>query len=79
MRSLPKNQKQTLVALGKSIKDVRLSKGITRQKLAKLARIDRSNVGRIERGEINVRLRTLVRLADALNVAVTKLLHKAGL
>ena len=79
MQSLTKKQKHTLITLGKAIRGVRLSKGMTRQKLAVLANVDRSNVGRIERGEINVRVRTLARIANALNISITKLLQKARL
>jgi transcriptional regulator with XRE-family HTH domain len=72
-------QHRVLVALGKAIRDTRQSKGISQEKLALLAEVDRSYVGRIERGDNNVAVLTLSRLAGALEISVAKLLQKAGL
>lgn len=58
---------------------MRLSKGISQEKLALLAEVDRSYVGRVERGDNNVAVLTLTRLATALDLTVAKLLQKAGL
>lgn len=74
-----KRQHPALVALGRAIREVRSSKGISQEKLALLAEVDRSYVGRIERGDNNVALLTLARLADALGVTVARLLQKANL
>jgi transcriptional regulator with XRE-family HTH domain len=72
-------QHRVLVALGQAIRDVRLSKGISQEKLALLAEVDRSYVGRIERGDNNAAVLTLTRLATALDVSLAKLMQKAGL
>jgi len=61
------------------MKRVRLSKGISQEKLALLAEVDRSYVGRIERGDNNVAMLTLARLASALGVSLAKLMSEAGL
>lgn len=74
-----KRQHRTLVALGTAIRDVRLSKGISQEKLALLSEVDRSYVGRIERGDNNVAVLTLARLAAALDLTIAKLMQKAGL
>lgn len=74
-----KRQHRSLVALGAAIREVRQSKGISQERLALLAEVDRSYVGRIERGDNNVALLTLQRLASALDTSVAKLLQKAGL
>ena len=80
MPNLSKNrQDPTLVALGEAMKRVRLSKGITQEKLALLAEVDRSYVGRIERGDNNVAMLTLARLASALGVSLAELMSEAGL
>ena len=80
MPNLSKNrQDPTLVALGEAMKRVRLSKGISQEKLALLAEVDRSYVGRIERGDNNVAMLTLARLASALGVSLAKLMSEAGL
>jgi transcriptional regulator with XRE-family HTH domain len=49
------------------------------EKLALLADVDRSYVGRIERGDNNAAVLTLARLAAALNISVAKLMQKAAL
>jgi transcriptional regulator with XRE-family HTH domain len=72
-------QHRTLVALGNAIRDIRVSKGISQEKLALMAEIDRSYVGRVERGDNNVALLTLARLAAALDITVAKLVQKARL
>jgi transcriptional regulator with XRE-family HTH domain len=74
-----KRQHKSLVALGDAIRDVRLSKGISQEKLALLAEVDRSYVGRVERGDNNVAVLTLARLAAALDLTIAKLMQKAGL
>jgi transcriptional regulator with XRE-family HTH domain len=72
-------QNRSLVALGRTIREVRLSKGISQEKLALLSEVDRSYVGRVERGDNNVAFLTLARLAAALDLTVSKLMQKAGL
>ncbi|MCI0715783.1 MAG: helix-turn-helix transcriptional regulator [Chlorobi bacterium] len=46
--------------------------GISQEKLANLAEIDRSYVGSIERGERNVSFLTLVKLAKCLECNVSE-------
>lgn len=74
-----KRQHSALVALGRAIREMRAARGISQEKLALLAEVDRSYVGRIERGDNNVALLTLRRLADALGVSVARLMQKAEL
>ncbi len=72
-------QHRILVALGKAIRDIRLSKGISQEKLALMAEVDRSYVGQIERGDNNAAVLTLAKLASALDLSIWKLMQKAGL
>lgn len=74
-----KRQHPALVALGRAIQEVRRSKKISQEKLALLAEVDLSHVGRIERGDNNVAVLTLARLAKALDMPVAKLMQRAGL
>ena len=53
---------------------VRLDRGLTVEQFAALARVDRSQVFRWERGETRPRPETLVRLAKALRVTPQRLL-----
>lgn len=74
-----KRQDRILVALGSAIRTARIAKGISQEKLALIAELDRSYVGRVERGDNNAALLTLVRLASALEMTVAKLMQRAGL
>jgi transcriptional regulator with XRE-family HTH domain len=74
-----KRQHRALVALGRVIREVRLSKGISQERLALTAEVDRSYVGRVERGDNNAAVLTLTRLAAALDTTIAKLMQKAGL
>ncbi len=67
------------MALGKALREVRIEQGISQEKLALLAEVDRSYVGRVERGDNNVAFLTLAALADALGLKISTLLNRAGL
>lgn len=80
MPNLSKNrQDPVLVALGQTIRKIRLSKNVSQEKLALLAEVDRSYVGRVERGDNNVAILTLVKLAAALDVSIAELMGEASL
>lgn len=66
--------KHILPKIGDRIRDVRRSKNITQEDLADLAHIDRSYMGRVERGERNMSMTTLFRIAKALKVDSCELL-----
>jgi transcriptional regulator with XRE-family HTH domain len=68
-----------LVAIGRAVKRARLSKGISQEGLAAEASIDRSYMGGIERGEHNITMISLSRIAGALEIAPSSLLRSAGL
>jgi len=77
--NLSKNrQDPLLVALGNAIRRIRLEEGISQEKLALLAEVDRSYVGRVERGDNNVAVLTLARIAAALNISIADLMVAAG-
>lgn len=80
MPNLSRNrQDPALLALGEAIRRIRLSKNISQEKLALLAEVDRSYVGRVERGDNNVAVLTLARLASALDVSIAQLMNEAEL
>ena len=72
-------QSPSLVALGCALKRLRQRRGVSQEKLALLAGVDRSYVGQVERGDNNVALLTLVKLATALEVSLANLFQEAGL
>lgn len=72
-------QDPVLVKLGMTIRRIRLSKGISQENLALMAEVDRSYVGRIERGDNNVAILTLSKLTNSLNISLAKLMQEAKL
>ncbi len=61
---------------GRRIKELRLKVGMTQESLATLAELDRSYVGAIERGEKNVSLINIGKLANALDVDLSYLFEE---
>ena len=68
-----------LVAFGRSIKEARLERGVSQEELAYQAEIDRSYMSSIERGEQNVGLMSMTRVANALGVTLSELVLNAKL
>lgn len=69
---------QLLPKIGEAIRSVRRESGVSQEALADAAGLDRSHVGRIERGERNLTLLNLARIATALNLQAWELLEKAN-
>lgn len=55
------------------VQEIREGKKITRTKLSELAGLDMSYIGKIEKCEKSPNLRTIIKLADALEVPVKDL------
>jgi transcriptional regulator with XRE-family HTH domain len=66
-----KNRK--LVLLGQQIRRLRENKGISQEEFAALADLDRAYYGGIERGERNVAVLNVIKIAAALEVEVGEL------
>lgn len=58
---------------------MRMELGISQEKLALVAEVDRSYLGRVERGDNNVAMLTLVKIAHGLNTTVAYLAAEAKL
>ena len=56
-----------------------MERGFAQESFAAHAGMDRSYYGAIERGEFNVSLDTIVRIAGALEISAAALLERAGL
>ena len=67
-----------LVALGAAIRAKRLAQGLSQEALADKANIDRSYMGGIERGEHNIAIVNLLKVADALGVKASTLFEKSN-
>ncbi len=59
---------------GQNVRSIRKDKGISQDKLALTADIDRSYVGRIERGEVNITLEKAYQIAEVLSCDIRDLL-----
>lgn len=62
------------IALGTRVRSVRKSAGLSQEEFAYRAGVDRSYVGKIERGEVNITVNKLYRLARVLDCAPHDLL-----
>ena len=67
-----------LTGLGTVIREVRVKKGLSQEALAVDSEIDRSYMGGIERGEHNLTLINIHRIASALGAKPSELLRAAG-
>ena len=66
---MPNKRDQTYIKkFGDNLRNIRHNKGISQGRLSLLADLPLSQVGRIERGEINTTIITLSKLANALQV-----------
>jgi transcriptional regulator with XRE-family HTH domain len=59
--------------IGWNLRSLRVERGLSQERLALEAGIDRSYVGRVERGEENVTVATLEAFANVLSVGVAAL------
>ena len=59
---------------GDNIRNYREQRGFTQEKLAELSNISDKHLSKIERGKINIKIDTLVNIANALGISVDKLL-----
>ena len=63
--------------LGWNLRQLRVARGLSQERLALLAGIDRAYVGRVERGSENVTIATIEALARVLVVPVARLFVEA--
>ena len=66
--------KDLAIQFGLKLRNKRKELGISQDKLALLAEIDRSYAGRVERGEVNITLEKAYQLAEVLDCDIRQLL-----
>jgi len=60
--------------LGKKIRQARKAKGLSQDAFALICQVDRSYMGRIERGEVNLTVQKLYQIAESLGCDPVQLL-----
>ena len=65
-------KQQILKRVGQRIRENRIEKGLSQERLGFLSGLDRTYIGSVERGERNISIINLYRIADALKTDVTK-------
>ncbi len=65
---------QVTVRFGKKLREVRTKVGISQERLAELANLHRTYISGVERGERNISLINIERLAKSLGVSMAELM-----
>ncbi len=76
---MPAKKSAACQAFGEAVRSFRRERGFAQEAFAAHAGVDRGYFGTIERGEVNVSLDMIMRLAGALGVSAAMLLARAGL
>ncbi len=74
MKKTPLEQNVYLKKVGLLIRQTRQKKGMSQEMLALVADLDRSYIGGVERGERNIAIINLKKIADALKIPLSQLL-----
>lgn len=69
----------SLVLLGKAIRDARKARKLSQEAFADAAGIERSHMGRIERGQSNITLLNVARIAKFIGCKPSELMASAGI
>lgn len=71
-------EESTLKIIGNNIRQRRKLKGLTQEQLAELVGTNFSYIGKMERGEHNIKIKTLEKVAKALDVSLPVLLSNGA-
>ena len=73
-KSYSNEEKKLLLQVGNNIRKFRNKVGLSQEKLAFASNLDRTYIGSIERGERNISIINLTKIADALNIDAYEIL-----
>ena len=65
------------VAFGRAVRRLRTAKGLTQEAFAGKVKLDRAYTGRIERGEVNISLDNIQKIAKGLGISLGDLMAAA--
>jgi len=65
--------------IGAAIRDERKKQGISQENLALFAEVNRTYMGYLERGEVNISILTLMKILDVLKIKPSTLFKDTGL
>ena len=68
------DEKQYLIKVGERVRELRLNIGLSQEKLSFACNLDRTYIGSVERGERNIAILNLRKIATALQVEPSELL-----
>jgi transcriptional regulator with XRE-family HTH domain len=69
-----KDKSKVLIKFGERVREVRIQRGLSQEKLAHLADVHRTYIGMIERAEKNITLINIEKVANALEISINELL-----
>ncbi|GAQ48281.1 helix-turn-helix transcriptional regulator [Flavobacterium psychrophilum] len=61
-----------IIRLGTQIRKIREQKNLSQQNLADLCNVPKSTIARVERAEVNVTIKTLLKIANAIEISPTE-------
>lgn len=70
---MKKNTIDTLSDFGCKVRALRKARGLSQEDLAYLSQLDRSYIGGVERGDRNISLVNISKIASALNITISEL------
>jgi transcriptional regulator with XRE-family HTH domain len=71
-------EEAALKQFGRKVQCVRNEQKISQEKLAELSELDRTYISSVERGQRNISLLNIIKIADALDVSARSLLAGLG-
>jgi transcriptional regulator with XRE-family HTH domain len=76
---MPAPRNKALCRFGEALREERKEKGLSQERLALEAEINRTYMGGVERGEENISLLSILKITDVLQMKPSEILRRAGL